>query len=337
MRSAWVTYLLFLAEAVTVVLLIAGLIALTGRLIRRGRPRGHLQVENLGHHYDELTRSLEVQVLPKRVVKQHLKADRTRRKEAAAGTSPARSRVFVIDFRGDLRASQVAGLREEITAILGVAQPGDEVVLRLNNPGGAVHEQGLAASQLLRVRNRGLGLTVCVDSMAASGGYMMACVANRIVAAPFAILGSIGVISVTPNFHRLLDRAGVDVEQFTGGQFKRTVSVFGQNTESGRAKQAEEINETHDLFKEFVAQHRPGVDIARVATGETWFGTKALDVGLVDELGTSDDYLLLARERADLYRVSHSDPIPAARRMLTGVRSLLGRAGFRQLAAVLRP
>lgn len=289
MRDALVTYLLFLAEALTVVLLIAALVTVIGVLIRRGRPRSHLQVVDLGEHYDKLARTLEAEVLPKREVKAHLKTDRTRRKQARSGATPPRPRMFVISFRGDLRASEVAGLREEITAILSLATGSDEVVLRLHNPGGAVHEQGLAASQLARIRQRGIPLTVCVDSMAASGGYMMACVGSRIVAAPFAILGSIGVISVTPNFHRLLDRAGVDVEQFTGGRYKRTVTLFGENTDEGRAKAAQEVTETHDLFKEFVAQHRPQVDIATVSTGEWWYGRQALQLNLVDELITSDD------------------------------------------------
>ena len=315
MRHALVTYALFLAEALTVVLLIAGLVVLIGALMRRGRPRSHLEVKNLGNRYDHLARTIESEVLPKRVVKANLKVDRTRRKQFQSGAAPARPRVFVINFHGDLRASGVSGLREEITAILSTATTADEVVLRLTNPGGAVHEQGLAASQLLRIRQRGIPLTVCVDSMAASGGYMMACVASRIVAAPFAILGSIGVISVTPNIHRLLDRAGIDVEQFTGGQFKRTVTVYGENTEQDRAKRAEEVRETHDLFKDFVSHHRPQVDIASVGTGEWWYGVKALELRLVDELITSDDYLLAARERAELFEVSYSSPISALRRL----------------------
>jgi serine protease SohB len=234
----------------------------------------------------------------------------------------------VLDFHGDIRASRVAGLREEVTAILTLATPADEVVLRLQNPGGTVNDQGFAASQLMRLRRRGVPLTVCVDTVAASGGYLMACVANRIVAAPFAVIGSIGVVAQIPNFHRLLDRAGIDFEQFTGGQFKRTVTMFGENTEADRAKLTEQIHETHDLFKDFVAEHRPQLDVAAVATGEYWYGKKALELNLVDALATSDDYLLAARERADLFEVSYSIPLSAARRLAEAARSALDRHGL---------
>jgi serine protease SohB len=175
------------------------------------------------------------------------------------------------------------------------------------------------------VRGRGVPLTVCVDTVAASGGYMMACVANRIVAAPFAVVGSIGVVAQVPNFYRLLDRVGVDVEQFTGGEFKRTVTMFGETTDADRAKLTEQIHETHDLFKNFVGEHRPQVDLATVATGEYWYGTRALELNLVDELSTSDDYLLAARERADLFEVEYSVPLSRVRRLSSAAQSLVGR------------
>ncbi len=187
--------------------------------------------------------------------------------------------------------------------------------MRLTNPGGTVNDQGLAASQLQRVRQRDIPLTVCVDTVAASGGYMMACVANRIVAAPFAIVGSIGVISALPNFNRLLDRLGVDYEQFTGGEFKRTVTMFGRNTDADRAKAGEQVAEIHELFKDFVHRQRPQVDLERVATGEYWYGSDALGLNLVDELSTSDDYLLQARERGDLFQVSYTVPLSRIRRL----------------------
>ena len=323
MPDALVKYLLFLAELVTVALVLAGLVVLVGLFSRRGRPRSRLRVTDLGDHYDELAQALSVAVLPKRVLKAEAKAEKTRRKQAK--DDAPRPRLFVLDFRGDLRASRVAGLREEVTAILTLATAADEVLVRLENPGGLVNDQGLAASQLLRVRDRGIPLTVSVDTVAASGGYMMACVASRIVAAPFAVLGSIGVVAQVPNFYRLLDRLGVDVEQFTGGEFKRTVTMFGETSDADRAKLTEQIHETHDLFKDFVAAHRPQVDVQTVATGEFWYGTRALELNLVDELTTSDDYLLRARQRADLFEVSYSIPLSSARRLASAARSLFGR------------
>jgi serine protease SohB len=282
-------------------------------------------VKDIGERYDDLARTMRAAVLPKPAVKAALRADKARKKERTAGGAPDRPRVFVLDFRGDMRASRVAGLREEVTAILALATTDDEVVVRLENPGGTVNDQGLAASQLLRMRRRRVPLTVCVDTVAASGGYMMACVANRIVAAPFAVVGSIGVIAQVPNFYRLLDRVGVDVEQFTGGEFKRTVTMFGQTTDADRAKLTEQIHETHDLFKDFVAEHRPQVDLAAVATGEYWYGTRALELNLVDELSTSDDYLLAARERADLFEVEYAVPLSRVRQLTAALRSRLAR------------
>ena len=230
--------------------------------------------------------------------------------------------MFVLSFVGDIRASRVSALREEVTAILMVATPQDEVVVKLQNPGGLVNDQGLAASQLLRLRSRKVPLTVAVDTVAASGGYMMACVADRIIAAPFAVVGSIGVVAQVPNIHRLLDRVGVDVELFTGGRYKRTVQMLSPNTDEGREKFREEIEDTHDLFKQFVAENRPQLDLERVGTGEHWYGARALELGLVDELTTSDDYLVVARDRADIYEVDYQRP-PSMQERLAGIAGRL--------------
>ncbi|EGZ7035818.1 protease SohB, partial [Cronobacter sakazakii] len=167
-------------------------------------------------------------------------------------------------------------------------------LVRLESPGGVVHGYGLAASQLQRLRERQIPLTIAVDKVAASGGYMMACVANNIVAAPFAIIGSIGVVAQIPNFNRLLKRNDIDIELHTAGQYKRTLTLLGENTEEGREKFREDLNETHHLFKEFVHSMRPSLDIDAVATGEHWYGVQAKEKGLVDEISTSDD-LIIAR------------------------------------------
>ena len=186
-----------------------------------------------------------------------------------------------------------------------VATENDEVFVRLESGGGVVHGYGLAASQLMRLREKNIPLTVSVDKVAASGGYMMACVGNRIIAAPFSIIGSIGVIAQIPNFHRVLKKHDVDFEQFTAGEFKRTVTMFGENTDEAKAKFREEIEDIHVLFKDFIVQHRPDVDIVKVSTGESWPGTRALERNLVDELKTSDDYLLENSQHADIYEISY--------------------------------
>jgi len=212
--------------------------------------------------------------------------------------------VFVLEFKGDLFATAVRNLREEVTAITAVAGKGDEVVIRLESAGGAVPHYGLAAAQLMRLREKAIKLTVCIDRIAASGGYMMACVADRIVAAPFAIIGSIGVVAQVPNFHRLLEKHDVDFQEMTAGEFKRTVSVFGEITERGRKKFQEELEDTHLLFKEFVKVHRPKLDLDQVSTGEHWLARRGLDLGLVDELRTSDEVLVDRAAVANVYQVS---------------------------------
>lgn len=296
-----VDYASFLAKTVTlVVAIVIVLIALAS--MRRGRSKqsgGHLEVHKLNEFYKSMRERLEQAVMEKDAFKALRKREAKAAKQNKKAESPAR--VFVLDFDGDIRASAVDNLRHEITALLTMATPQDEVVLRLESGGGMVHGYGLAASQLVRIRDAGVPLTVCVDKVAASGGYMMACIGNRILTAPFAILGSIGVVAQLPNVHRLLKKHDVDFEVLTAGEYKRTLTVFGENTEKGREKFQEDLETTHELFKSFVARYRPQLAIDEVATGEVWLGMAALDKQLVDELKTSDEYLGERAREADLF------------------------------------
>ena len=303
MSEFFVEYGLFLAKTLTVVAAVVFIVGVVTAATRKEREPGGLTVRNLNDRYRELADSLRKEILPKREYKAHAKAAKSERKSREKSSAQRRQRMFVLDFHGDLKATSVAALRHEVSAVLSVVQPGDEVLLRLENYGGLVHEHGLAASQLVRLRERQVPLTVAVDKVAASGGYMMACVGERIVCAPFAVIGSIGVLAQIPNFHRLLDQHGVQVEQVKAGRFKRTVTMFGQNTEEDRAKLAEELEDVHRLFRDLIVRYRPGLDIDAVSTGEHWYGSNALALGLVDELGTSDDRLLTALETRDLYSV----------------------------------
>ena len=322
-------YGLFLAETLTVVAAVAAVILLIAALAARRRGGSgpeRLEVRDLGARYRDMKQILENGLLG---AKERKAAVKVRKREAKARKKDARStrpRVFVLDFKGDMRASAVASLREEVTAVLAFARPEDEVLVRLENTGGLVHEHGFAASQLMRVRERGIPLTVSVDRIAASGGYMMACVADRILAAPFAILGSIGVLAQIPNFHRLLDRHGIDFEQFKGGEYKRTVTLFGENTDADREKLRQDIEEIHTIFKHFVTEQRPGLDIDKVATGEHWLARRAKDLGLCDELITSDDYLLAANERAELVGVRFEARKRFATRLAESVAVFAGGA-----------
>jgi serine protease SohB len=306
-----IDYGVFLAKLLTIAIVVAGfggLVALSARRVQMER-EGRLRVVSLNEKYEAMELTLKAALLPRKAFKQRLKElkrDHKRRQRTMGGIGEnSRRRVFVLYFEGDLWASAVASLREEVSSLLLVGTPRDEVVLLLESRGGQVHGYGLAASQLRRLREHNIPLTVAVDKLAASGGYMMACVADRIIAAPFAILGSIGVATELPNFNRFLRGHDIDYEQITGGEFKRTLTLFGENTEKGRSKVREEVEVTHELFKEFVQAHRPQVDIAQVATGEHWYGQRALELHLVDAIQTSDDYLREALANADLYAVSY--------------------------------
>ncbi|MGE0079693.1 MAG: protease SohB [Thiohalomonadaceae bacterium] len=296
-------YALFLAKSATVVLAVLLAAQALMRLFARGRERARerLQVRHLNHRYRLMAQRIEAAMLSGADYRRAIRA--WKREAKAPGRGPCR--LFVLDFRGDMKASAVATLRESVTAVLLVARPGDEVVLRLESLGGMVAPYGLAASQLTRIRDKDIPLTVCVDTVAASGGYMMACVANRLLAAPFAVVGSIGVVGQLPNFHRLLKRHDIDVELFKAGDFKRTVTLFAENTPEGKRHFQGKIDDIHRLFKEFVARYRPQLDLEKVATGEYWHGSRALELGLVDDLQTSDDYLLEASRRAELYEVHY--------------------------------
>ena len=298
-------YVGFLAKTVTLV--VAILIVLVAIAALRGRGRrtaGQLQVNKLNDFYKQLQQRLEQAVLDKDQLKAAHKAEAKAAKQAKKAGSH-KPRVYVLDFDGDIKASATDNLRHEITALLSMATPEDEVVLRLESGGGMVHSYGLASSQLARIRQAGVPLTICIDKVAASGGYMMACIGEKIISAPFAILGSIGVVAQLPNVHRLLKKHDVDFEVLTAGEYKRTLTVLGENTDEARRKFKEELEDTHELFKEFVRESRPSLDMAKVATGEHWYGQRALALGLVDEIKTSDEYLTARASEADVYVVRY--------------------------------
>lgn len=313
-------YGLFLAKVVTWVVAIGAVIGLLVSAGQSGKKsaKGHIEVTKLNDRFDEMKEFLKSCVIDEEVLKaehksekKRLKKEKSEQKKAAKhaveseASDDVKKRLFVINFHGDIKASAAAHMKEEITAILSLATEQDEVVVRLESGGGMVHSYGFASSQLARITAAKIPLTVCVDKVAASGGYMMACVADKIIAAPFAILGSIGVVAQLPNFHRLLKKNDVDFEMITAGEYKRTLTMFGENTEHGREKFLEDIEDTHELFKEFVGEQREQVDIVKVATGEVWFGCRAIEVNLVDALQTSDDYLWQQAANSDVYEVEY--------------------------------
>jgi serine protease SohB len=314
-------YGLFLAQAATLVaailIVVGGVIAMGQR--HKAESEGHIEIKHLNEKYDQIKESIEEAVSDEETLKVEAKAKKKadkkdakeakKKRKAAQGETAgidtdAKSRLYVLDFDGDIKASAADNLREEISAVLPQIRPGDEILVKLESPGGMVHSYGLASSQLKRITDAGVPLAVAVDKVAASGGYMMACVADKIIAAPFAVIGSIGVLAQLPNFHRLLKKHDIDFELLTAGEYKRTLTMFGENTEKGREKFVEELEQTHVLFKEFVGANRPELDIDKVATGEVWYGQKALEVGLIDELQTSDAFVQDKLKSAEVFEVS---------------------------------
>lgn len=314
-------YGLFLLKVVTILISFIVLISFVAASKKNSNQEG-LDVENLNKKYKGLSDSLNKVVLHKDEWKAKQKNDKAIQKNQKK-QKKRKPKAYVLDFLGDIKASAVPSLREEVTAILDVAKKNDQIILRLDNHGGVVHEHGLAASQLARIRQKKINLVVVVDKVAASGGYLMACVANKIYAAPFAILGSIGVIAQLPNFNRLLDNYGVDFEQVTAGQYKRNVTMFGKNTDEDREKLKDQLEEIHSLFKSSVNEYRPELNLDKVATGEYWYGTRALELGLIDEIKTSDELLLEMSKKYEIFSVKLKIKQPLKKRIMSGVDSLL--------------
>jgi serine protease SohB len=318
----WLDIVAFVLKALIIVAAIGGLAFLIARLARSSEPKDEeIKVRSLNERYDDMHDAMNAELLDKKQRKSLAKA---RKKEAKAAKArrdqEAGKRIYVLGFKGDLRASAVKRLGHEIDAVLTVARPGtDEVVLRLQSPGGTVTGYGLAAAEILRLRERKIKVTASVDQVAASGGYMMACAADRIVAAPFAVVGSIGVVAPVPNLHRLLKRNEIDFEEMTAGEFKRSVSLLGEITPAGREHFRGKLEDTHGAFKHFVQQCRPNVDIDRVANGDHWLASEALALGLVDELSTGDEYLFRARDGARLYEVSTAARKTLVQQLLSGI------------------
>lgn len=301
-------YGLFLAKAITIVVAIVVVVGfIVGMAVKQKQTSGNLEFESLSEHFDDIKSQAQHVLLDKDELKKVEKEEKKKQKKKLAKKGEdKKNNMFVLHFNGSMNAQEVEQLREEITAILCVASKDDEVLVNVESGGGVVHGYGLAASQLQRIKDKEIKLTVSVDKVAASGGYMMACVADHVISAPFAIIGSIGVIAQLPNFHKVLKKNDIDFEQHTAGDFKRTLTMFGENTAEGRNKFKAEIEDVHLMFKEFVQQHRPQLDIDKVATGEYWYGQRAKELNLVDELKTSDDFLMEANNQFKLFNIKYA-------------------------------
>ena len=301
-------YGLFLLKTLTVV--IAFLVVFAGFFSMSRKPKPKLEIHSLNEQYEQVNSLMSKEILGEKIKK-------------AKKSKEKKPKLYLIDFKGDIKATQVEQLREEISSILAVAQKDDEVVIRVESPGGSVNGYGLAAAQLQRLRDNNIPLTACIDKVAASGGYLMACVANKIIAAPFSIIGSIGVVAQIPNFHRLLKKNNIDVELLTAGEYKRTLTLFGENTEKDRAKFQEDLEKIHTAFRQYVLANRSQLNIDEVATGEHWLAKDAFDLKLVDILQTSDDYLISKMKQYKAFKVSAHPKEPLINKLLKPAMQLL--------------
>ena len=325
----------------TLIMAAAGLMLLIVLRSKESNEQGlKLHVESLNDQRRARHRRLRVTTTAQGARKKLLKAfrqeEKARQKAAKQGKSDdqTRQKVWVLDFHGDIKASQAEQFAQEVSAVIEIASADDEVIVRLESAGGLVHAYGLAAAQLDRLRQAGLSTTVCIDKVAASGGYMMACTANHIKAAPFAVIGSIGVVAQVPNIHRLLKRNDIDVELLTAGKYKRTLTVLGENTQEGREKFIDDLENTHRLFKNYVSQHRPEMDIDKLATGEIWYGSEALAQKLVDSVGTSEAYLVERIAEAQVYRVRLEPPKTISRKVGLAISAGVEHAMVKALGVI---
>jgi len=294
---------LFGAKTVIIFILIAAILILFFVLASKGKgSKDKLSIKHLNKKYSDHANEVHAEILTKKEFKSLTKRKLADEKHKSQETKPT---FFLLNFLGDMKASGVTRLSQEISTVLSVIKPGDEVIVRIESAGGFVHGYGLAAAELMRLRQRQIPLTITVDKIAASGGYLMACVGNKILAAPFSIIGSIGVLVQMPNFNRVLKENQVDFIQLTAGEYKRTVTMFGENTEAGKEKLKQEIEAVHQLFKNLIKENRPQVDVQKVATGEHWMGQQALTLNLVDEIKTSEDYLFERCEHANIYEICY--------------------------------
>ncbi len=332
----WSEIGVFTVKTLVLFLFIAGIVMVIAAMALKSQLKSALDIEKLNEKMTSYEDSFKSILLEKSQLKEEKKKLKKAKKENAKDKDSSKSRLFVVDFKGDIKASQVENLREEITAILTTASDKDEVLVCVESPGGVVNNYGLAASELVRVREKNIPLTVAVDKVAASGGYLMACTANKILCAPFGIVGSIGVVAQVPNFNRLLKKFDVDYKEYTAGDYKRTVSLFGEITPKGEEKFLSQLEQTHQLFKTFVSRYRPQLDVQKVGTGEYWFGEQCLELKLIDQIKTSDDYILEASKERTVLKVKYEKKQPLSEK-ISGVLGGALELAFEKIVAKMEP
>lgn len=325
---------LFAFKTLIILLFVAGIIVIIGVTAMKSQFKSHLEIEKINDKLKDYAKNIKHYSLDKTSLKEMRKKLKEEKKKS--NSEKPKNKLFVIDFKGDVKASQVENLREEVTAILTEATPNDEVLVSVESPGGMVPHYGLGASELLRFREKNIPLTIAVDKVAASGGYLMACTANKIICAPFGIVGSIGVVAQVPNLNRLLKKYDVDFKEYTAGEYKRTVTMLGEITPKGEEKFKEQLEQTHVLFKDFVKTYRPQIEAEKVATGEYWYGQQALSLGLIDSIKTSDDYIMEAAKEKTVIKIKYEKKQPLSEK-ISGVLGSAIEKAFDKIVAKMEP
>ena len=317
-------YLVFLLKVFTIAVAITvPLLLIIGSSKGKTQSKGKLAITNLSEKFEDMGNVVRSSNMNPKELKKFYKDITKNKKKKTDEKEPS---IFVLNFNGDIQASEVEKLKYEINAILLSESECKEVVVKVESGGGSAYAYGLCAAELKRLVDNGISLTVCIDKVAASGGYLMSCVATKIIAAPWAIVGSIGVIAQLPNFHRLLKKNLIDFEMHTAGEFKRTLTTLGENTEDGREKFKADLEDLHVIFKDFVKEQRPEVDTAIVATGEVWQGEEAVRVGLVDSLETSDNYLVNLSKDATLFEIEYIEKKNLSERFAFSMQLILEKS-----------
>ena len=187
-----------------------------------------------------------------------------------------------------------------------IRQAGDDpikaLVVRINSPGGSAAASQEIHAELKKVREKGKLVVVSMADMAASGGYMIACAADYIVANPATITGSIGVIIDATNTQGLYDLLGIEYEVIKSGEFKDTLNPARPLTDAEKELLATMVDDIYGQFVDLVVEGR-GLNREKVlayADGRILTGRQALEAGLVDELGNLYDALDIAAEKAGI-------------------------------------
>lgn len=312
MENILTSYAIFFLKIITIIILLLTTIIICLILITN-KDNNYIKIKNINKKYITL-KKLFLSKISKKIERKNLIKEENLTKT---------KNLFVLHFNGDINASDINNLKDILSIIILNKTHVDEVLIKLTSNGGIVTNYGLAASQLKRLKNENINLTISIDTIAASGGYMMACVANKIIASHFSIIGSIGVLGIIPNINKILTKNNIEIEYHTSGKYKKTLSIIGENTEIGRKKFIESLENTHFLFKNFVKENRSQINIEEIATGEYWYGVDALKLNLIDKIQTSDEYIIENLNNANIYEIKLSEKINIKNKIKENIHNIL--------------